>query len=184
MLIIRIFFIIIIINIYNTIKRLTWCNNNINNIINIDGVSNAIPISNNTTNEIIENVAYFHSRQLLAADIFTTESENTITISPDDPRSVFAIDMDGDGDIDVIVGSNRDDTVAWYENNGSESFTEHVITTNADAARSVFAIDLDGDGDIDVIVGSNRDDTVAWYENNGSESFTEHEITTNADQVR
>ena len=134
-------------------------------------------------NMLNANNTIINSRRLNSANYFTSESEHLITSNPDDPRSVFAIDLDDDGDIDVIVASNRDDTVAWYENNGSESFTEHVITTNADAARVVIAIDLDGDGDIDVIVGSTRDDTVAWYENNGSESFTEHIITTNADQV-
>ena len=75
------------------------------------------------------------SRQLLSSTYFTSESENTITTSPDDPRSVFAIDIDDDGDIDVLIASNRDDTVSWCENNGSESFTEHVITRTADAAR-------------------------------------------------
>jgi hypothetical protein len=55
--------------------------------------------------------------------------------------------------------------VAWYENEGSQSFTERVITTLADGARSVFALDVDGDGDDDALSASYDDDTVAWYEN-------------------
>ena len=88
-----------------------------------------------------------------------------ITTSADSARSVFAIDMDGDGDTDVLSASLNDDTVAWYENlDGSGgSFSTHVITASADYARSVFAIDMDGDGDVDVLSASGLDDTVAWY---------------------
>ena len=44
-----------------------------------------------------------------------------------------------------------EDKIAWYENDGSQNYTEHTIATDADGAYSVFAIDLDGDGDIDVL---------------------------------
>ena len=90
----------------------------------------------------IEIEADYNRRKLLTSTHFTTDSENIVTTSADDVRSVFAIDMDGDGDMDILIGSNRDDTVSWWENNGSESFTEHVITSNADQVRSVFAIDI------------------------------------------
>ena len=83
------------------------------------------------------------------------------------PTSVAATDVDGDGDVDALSASVGDDTVAWYENDGSESFTERVVTTLADYAFSVFAIDVDGDGDVDALGASVNDDTVAWYENGG-----------------
>ncbi|KAJ1385012.1 hypothetical protein B484DRAFT_410638, partial [Ochromonadaceae sp. CCMP2298] len=94
--------------------------------------------------------------------------------------SVFAIDLDGDGDIDVLSASSSDDKIAWYENDGSEGFTKHEISTAASGAYSVFAIDLDGDGDIDVLSASISDDKIAWYENDGNEGFTEHSISTAA----
>ena len=31
-------------------------------------------------------------------------------------ESIFAIDVDGDGDVDALSASTNDDTVAWYEN--------------------------------------------------------------------
>ena len=91
-------------------------------------------------------------------------STYVITTSAYSARSVFAIDVDGDGDVDVLSASNSDDTVAWYENidGFGRSFTTHVITTSADYAASVFAIDMDGDGDVDVLSASSNDDTVAW----------------------
>ena len=40
--------------------------------------------------------------------------------TPTGPDSVFAADVDGDGDIDVLSASRYDDdTIAWYENDGS-----------------------------------------------------------------
>ena len=71
---------------------------------------------------------------------------------------MFGIDVDGDGDIDVLSASRGDDTIAWSENlDGSGgSWSYHEIYTAADGAFSVFGIDLDGDDDVDV-VSANRD---------------------------
>jgi uncharacterized repeat protein (TIGR01451 family) len=99
-------------------------------------------------------------------------------------HSVFAIDVDGDGDVDVLAASVNDDKIAWYENDGNTppSFTEHVVTTNADGAASVHAGDLDGDGDVDVASASGTDNKIAWYENDGSDPprFIERGIANSA----
>jgi hypothetical protein len=84
---------------------------------------------------------------------------------PDRPRSVFAADVDGDGDTDVLSASWNDDTIAWYENTDGLGWPQLVISTSADRAQSVFAADLDGDGDIDALSASEYDDKIAWYEN-------------------
>ena len=60
-------------------------------------------------------------------------------------HSVFAIDVDSDGDIDVL-SAYLDNKIAWYENNGSESYHGSVQPA---APLNVFAIDVDQDGDID-----------------------------------
>ncbi|MCP4388464.1 MAG: hypothetical protein GY802_09220, partial [Gammaproteobacteria bacterium] len=76
--------------------------------------------------------------------------------------------------------SMNDGKIAWYENDGSESFTDHIITTAAIGALFVTTTDVDGDGDLDVLSASQSDGRIAWYENDGSESFTTHTITTAA----
>ena len=107
-----------------------------------------------------------------------------ITTSAGGASSVYAVDMDSDGDMDVLSASGDDDKIAWYENDGSENFTEYVICDSADNAISVYATDIDGDGDMDVLSASRKDDKIAWYENDGSESFTEYVISDSADFPR
>ena len=98
--------------------------------------------------------------------------------------SVFATDVDRDGDIDVLSASVLDDKIAWYENDGGSppSFTERVISTTAEHAVSVFATDVDGDGDTDVLSASHDDHKIAWYESDGRSlpAFTEHVISADA----
>jgi hypothetical protein len=112
--------------------------------------------------------------------------QEVITTSADGANSVYATDLDGDGDADVLSASIYDDKIAWYENLGGGSFHGgRDITTSADAAQSVYATDLDGDGDADVLSASYSDDKIAWYENLGNGSFhSGRTITTSADGVR
>ncbi len=111
-------------------------------------------------------------------------TEHVISTTADGAESVFATDLDGDGDTDVLSASFVDDKIAWYENDGGSppSFIERVISTAADGAVSVFARDVDGDGDIDVLSASANDDKIAWYESDGGSppNFTEHVISTAA----
>ena len=103
-----------------------------------------------------------------AADPSWTASD--IATSADGAISVFAADMDGDGDMDIVSASFRDDTIAWYENNGAAdpTWTASDIATDADGATSVHVADMDGDGDMDIVLASYLDDTISWYENNGA----------------
>ncbi|SDI45103.1 T9SS type A sorting domain-containing protein [Winogradskyella thalassocola] len=112
-------------------------------------------------------------------------SQQAISSNADDAKDVYAADLDGDGDMDVISASRGDDKIAWYENaNGNGDFgAEQILTTDANGAASVYASDIDGDGDKDILFASTYDDKIAWFENLDSEgSFsTEQIITMNAD---
>ena len=94
--------------------------------------------------------------------------------------SVYATDMDGDGDVDVLGGSRSGDDISWWENTSITpslpSFTERTIEGSFDGASGVYAVDMDGDGDMDVLGVAVDDDDIAWFENNGSQSFTERTI--------
>ena len=97
--------------------------------------------------------------------------QQVITSSAFGARSVYAADLDGDDDIDVLSASFENDKIAWYENtDGLGNFgAQQVITTAALGAFSVFAVDLDGDGDPDVLSASFENDKIAWYENTGAQ---------------
>ena len=87
--------------------------------------------------------------------------------------SVYACDLDGDGDRDVLSSSWADDKTAWYENLGSGAFgSQQIISTDGDGARSVYACDLDGDGDNDVLSASELYDKICWYRNRGDPEIT------------
>jgi len=105
-----------------------------------------------------------------------------VTTSADGAASVYAADLDGDGDLDVLSASVIDGKIAWYKNDGNGDFgPQRVITTSADGAWSVYAADLDGDGDQDVLSASRNDDIIAWYENDGNGGFgPQRVITTSA----
>ncbi len=68
-------------------------------------------------------------------------SEQAITTLANAATSVFAADVDGDGDLDALSASYDDDTIAWYENtDGAGSFgSGQIISTAADGALGVFA---------------------------------------------
>ncbi|MEC7280042.1 MAG: FG-GAP-like repeat-containing protein, partial [Candidatus Thermoplasmatota archaeon] len=93
-----------------------------------------------------------------------------IDTNSDGAFGVYVDDMDDDGDLDIVIGSAFDDTIAWYENDGAAdpSWTKSAIDTSADGARNLHVGDMDGDGDLDIVAASAGDDTIAWYENDGA----------------
>jgi len=84
-------------------------------------------------------------------------------------------DLDGDGDFDVIVGTNGGN-LFYFKNTGSA--VAPVFTQQTGAANPVNGVnvgglstpsfaDLDGDGDLDSIVGASNG-TLHYFENTGS----------------
>ncbi len=83
-------------------------------------------------------------------------------------EDVYAEDIDGDGDMDVLSASGNDNKIAWYENlDGQGNFgPQLIITTNVIYPQDVYSADLDGDGDMDVLSASGiSENKIAWYEN-------------------
>lgn len=50
-------------------------------------------------------------------------TEHTIDGSFYRAKSVFATDVDGDGDVDILGAAFSADDITWWENDGSENFT-------------------------------------------------------------
>ena len=110
-------------------------------------------------------------------------------IEQDSAYDVFAGDIDGDGDMDLVVAVKDDDTVAWFENDGGNfsSWPRSIIDSQApESVVHVHVADMDGDGDLDVVSSSNEDHTIAWYENDGAAdpSWTSTNINTSLTSVK
>ena len=73
--------------------------------------------------------------------------------------------------------------VAWYENDGDESFAERVVDSGSTSnkAYSITGEDIDGDGDVDLLSAAAGVDTVASWINDGSETFARTDISTSGD---
>ncbi|NQU06452.1 MAG: choice-of-anchor D domain-containing protein, partial [Calditrichaeota bacterium] len=110
-------------------------------------------------------------------------TEHTIQGDFNAAVSVYATDVDGDGDTDVL-GSSHAGIITWWENDGNENFTEHVITEEEGGAAKAYATDVDGDGDVDVLWAFQDANDIIWWENDGSENFTEHTINGDFDGAR
>lgn len=74
--------------------------------------------------------------------------------------SARAVDVDHDGDLDVVVVScfNKWDdpkaqSMIWFENNGRMNFTHHDITSNPTHLLILECADMDGDGWVDFVTG-------------------------------
>jgi hypothetical protein len=103
----------------------------------------------------------------------------TITTDFNGVREVYAADVDGDSDVDVLGAAEYDHEITWWENMGSNLFTEHTIDGDFEGASSVYAEDVDGDEDMDVLGAAIVADDITWWENDGDENFTEHTIDGN-----
>jgi len=66
-------------------------------------------------------------------------------------QSVYATDVDGDSDVDVLGAANGSDGISWWQNDGSQNFTGYYIGGGADHTTSVYAADVDGDGNMDAL---------------------------------
>jgi len=105
---------------------------------------------------------------------FTT---HIVSTTADFATSVYAADLDGDADMDLLSSSFMDNTIAWYENDGGwpPSFIRRTIATDAMGARSVFAADVEGDGDMDVLSASQNDAKVVWHVNEADYADVDHD---------
>ena len=100
-------------------------------------------------------------------------------------RSLKLVDIDGDGDNDILNSNSGSVIVSWYENldgEGGFSLVKPIDTASpASSTLSVFGADMDGDIDIDVVVASAGDTAVSWYENlDGQGSFGNAQMISNS----
>ena len=87
-------------------------------------------------------------------------------------KSIYAEDLDGDGDMDIMGTSSYLDAVAWWENtDGTGTYWfRHIINEDFNGASSVYSEDINGDGDMDVLGGAPWAYDITWWDITGYSS--------------
>ena len=73
------------------------------------------------------------------------------------PINSEPVDLDGDGDLDVVAGSRAEGRILWLENKGNFRFIEHAIVADGQPANTALTgfnmdyADLNGDGRLDIV---------------------------------
>ncbi len=137
-------------------------------------------------------------RDLLVCDMLTNRigwihqaaddefRETTIPHEVMAPAHVEPNDIDGDGDLDLLVASmgmvfpnnDRIGSVIILENDGRQGFTPHVAAERIARVTDLRGADLDGDGDTDLVAGQfgYDDGEIRWLRNEGDWTFRSHII--------
>ena len=87
-------------------------------------------------------------------------------------------DIDGDGDIDILLNSH-DAYLGWHENlDGDGNFAQFLVLFEMDENTSGVDIkDFDNDGDVDIVATESQNNLITWYENiNGAGEFGTRQI--------
>jgi hypothetical protein len=149
-----------------------------------------------TRREVINRIA----NKVEAKDNVTGKSDKTVTgakIDFLDPVSVGktfkeppfisnvqAVDLDGDGLLDIIVCDCKSNSVNWIRQFPAGVYTETVLADSLNAPAHVQIIDFDKDGDKDILVAvlgvifpsNDKIGSVVILENDGTNHFIKHVV--------
>ncbi len=102
--------------------------------------------------------------QWAAADGFGTTDVST---SADGPQAVFAVDLDGDGLVDVASADANNNMVSWYKNGGGAApvWTRYTVADTVRNPYGVSGADIDRDGRVDLLSAAAGDGRVIWHRN-------------------
>jgi hypothetical protein len=107
--------------------------------------------------------------------------EERLTTHARGASSAEIVDLDNDGDLDIVVAAYNASTIFWYENQDTSpmTFVERTAAVLAFYPRGAMAADMDGDDDLDLVTaGISGDSYISWLENVGGTppAFTEHSV--------
>lgn len=115
--------------------------------------------------------------------------KHVVSSSSQDGLELFTIDLDQDGDMDVLCANDHSASgLQFWENIDGVGTDWELTRINAsnDDARSVHAADIDGDGDLDVVACGTRYFYLSWFENldDTCGAWEEHILSTTLDENR
>ncbi|WP_047546649.1 T9SS type A sorting domain-containing protein [Psychroserpens sp. Hel_I_66] len=109
-----------------------------------------------------------------------TTFEPKVTIDADtgdNPYTMATGLIDDDAFLDIMVGTDVDNTLIWYKNNGDATFTKQTNTSNTmSGVGGLKLVDLNNDTFLDILITAYNSDFVAWYANDGLGNFGAEQI--------
>lgn len=125
-----------------------------------------------------------------------TFDEHPVDLKFDGIHCIRVSDLDGDGDLDIIGGSeitpySQSLGIAWWRNEGGDppdwtrftvdSHFDHVMSVTVgdiDGGKSIVICDMDRDGDPDLLGTASDADRITWWENRGGHpvDWTSHPV--------
>src|ERR1035438_6583431 len=88
-----------------------------------------------------------------------------------DPNSVAAADVNGDGKLDLISANYYGSSLSVLTNNGSGGFVLSGTYTVGNGPIQVVTADVNGDGKVDLIAVNQGSSTLTVLTNNGNSGF-------------
>lgn len=131
-------------------------------------------------------VADAESKQLLRLSRTGKQWQETALGSAEVPISTQVIDIDGDGDLDILLAdlgmlppaSDKVGKVYLLRQDKNGKFNRELIIGNLGRVTDARAADLDNDGDLDIAVavfGGNNQGEIFWLENRNG-SYHQHSL--------
>ena len=139
--------------------------------INGDGVLDAV-VTGRTQSYGSFGSTYTNTTQIWLNDGHGTFSQSPVDLGTFGSGDVQLVDLDGDGNVDIVASGWGDNEFAilWNEGGGTAFYAETPVGSYAHADSFAIA-DFDGDGDLDIAVSTENDGTYILVNTGGGNFY-------------